>query len=123
MITGVSSDLFIDKTPNLQMGSLAQRLVVGSGYCRCRYFDLVIATRQQLVEAANILCYLLLWPASLNNIVHLDFLRDPKDKYATTYIYMCVLRKAMRDMTYASGTVFVPWARIMRVEKRVLKIQ
>ena len=56
MITGVSSDLFIEKTPSLQMGSLAQKLVVGSGYCRYRYFDLVIATRQQFVGVANILC-------------------------------------------------------------------
>ena len=56
MIAGVSSDLFIEKTPNLQMGSLAHRLVAGSGYCRCRYFDLVIATRQQFVAAADILC-------------------------------------------------------------------
>ena len=55
MITGFSSDLFIEKAPSLQMGSLAQRLVVGSGYCRCRYFDLVIATRQQFVGVANIL--------------------------------------------------------------------
>ena len=56
MIAGVSSDQFIEKTPSLQMGSLAQRMVAGSGYCRCRYFDLVIATRQQFVAAANILC-------------------------------------------------------------------
>ena len=32
MITGVSSDLFIlEKAPSLQMGSLAQRMVAGSG--------------------------------------------------------------------------------------------